>query len=131
MKRFNKFGIGTKLIALFLLVTLISGSVGFIGVGMLSDMVDKTESLFNKYGHSQGYLGFVLGEFNKQRVYLDQAAMNQNTASAKESQVQISTSDKLMMENLSKYKVTRETTEEIDSYNQLEQVIKEFRSVKG
>lgn len=130
MRRFNKLGIGTKLIALFLLVALVAGAVGFIGVGMLSEMVDKTEYLFVKYGNSQGYLGFVLGEFNKQRVYLDQAAMNQNTTSAKEAQVQIATSDKTLMENLANYGVTRDTTEEIDSYKQLQQAIDDFRSVR-
>ncbi|MEL7608362.1 MAG: methyl-accepting chemotaxis protein [Bacillota bacterium] len=130
MKQFKKLGIGTKLIALFLLVALVAGVAGFFGVAILSEMVNKTEHLFVKYGHAQGYLGFVVSEFNKQRVYLSQAAMNQTAVAMKEAQVQIEASDKILLENLKKYGDTRETDAEITAYEKFHQTIEDFRSAR-
>ena len=127
---FKNLKIGTKLIIGFLVIAIITGAVGIYSITLLKDFDSSSSSLFENYGNSQGYLGYVLGNFQKQRAYLRDLQIDQDTGMAKDTQTSIANSDKEMMDNLSSYETNCVTESEKAAFLELAANMQAFRDVR-
>jgi methyl-accepting chemotaxis protein len=122
--------ISAKLITTFLLIAIIAGGIGVFGIVSLTNVNTSSESLFENYGNSQGYLGNVSTEFHKQRSLYRDVLLDKDSTAAEKKFIAIEESDKILTENLEKYKVTCLTDEEQAVYAKLETDIQIFRDIR-
>ena len=122
--------IGSKLIIGFLIVAIIAGFIGIYSISLLRSLDQSSDSMFADHGNSQGHLGYVFGNFQKQRVYLRDLQIDQDAEMAKATQTKIAESDKVMMENLSAYKAVARTEQDLAMYTELESTIQAFRDLR-
>ena len=130
MKWFKNLKISTKLISAFLVIALIAGGVGIFGILSLSNANSQSEELFANYGNSQGYLGYVLGNFQKQRALLRDLLIYQDVDKSAVVEESMTGSDEIMMNNLSEYEATCTKDDEIAAFAELEAAIGDFRVLR-
>jgi methyl-accepting chemotaxis protein len=127
MNWFRNLKISVKLTATFLIVAALAAVVGIIGIVSLNSTAVSSNTTFTKYGNSQGDLGYVLGEFQKQRAYLRDIILNQTAEAAAETKESIAASDAVLKQYLDKYKGKCEEEAEIALYNDLVQNITTYQ----
>ncbi len=130
MQWFRNLKISTKLISSFLVIALIAGGVGAFGVLSLSSVSTSSRSLFANYGNSQGYLGYVLGEFHNQRALYRDVILEADDAKTASYAEAIEASGTVMVDNLAKYKATCLTQEDLLRYAKLEAAINTYIGVR-
>ena len=130
MKWFRNMKISAKLISAFLVIALIAGGVGIFGITSLISVDTSSSSLFTNYGNSQGYLGYVLGEFQEERAYLRDINIDKDTAKAAATKESVATSDAVMMENMSLFEATCLQEDEKAMYADLAQKMDAFREIR-
>ncbi len=130
MNWYRNLKISVKLIIAFLLLAVITGFVGAYGLVALENSSAQSNSLFNNYGNSQGYLGHVACEFNTQRALYRDIILDADEAKTQEYVAKIKTSDDAMKENLKLYKDTCITEEEQQGYAELETYINSYIEVR-
>ncbi len=119
MKWYKNLKIAVKLISGFLIIAILAAAVGLFGIITLTSQDNQSKQVFQNYGNSQGYLGYVLGDFQEQRAYLRQIIMNADATKAADDQKSIATLDEAITDNLNKYKACCTTDEEIAIYSDL------------
>ncbi len=120
MKWYKNLKISAKLITGFLIVALIAGCVGAFGIISLEDMNKRSNQIFTSYGESQGYLGYVLGEFQKQRALLRDIVIYEDLEKTESAANGIATSDTSLQKNLEKFKETCTTEESLALYKDIQ-----------
>ena len=130
MKWFRNMKISAKLITAFLLIALIAGGVGVFGIISLTNVNTSSDNLFINYGNSQGYLGYVLGEFQKQRSLYRDAVLEKDMAAAAQVQEAIPETDENMLHNLELFKGTCITEDEKLMYAEMSEKIEAFRILR-
>ena len=130
MKWFRNLKISVKLITAFLIIALIAGVVGVLGIVMLSDVNVSSQNLFNNYGNSQGYLGYVRGEFEFERALLRDIVVDKDANRALATQNSAVSSDEKLMNNLNAYELTCQNEDEKARYSDLKEKIEAFRNVR-
>ncbi len=130
MKWFRNLKISLKLISAFLVIALIAGGVGVYGVVSLSNMNDASGQVFEYYGNSQGYIGYVASEFQKQSSYLRDIVLEKTPSLTTQYGELIKNSDTLMKGNLAKYKETCIDPDDQQMYAELETAINNFVEVR-
>jgi len=130
VKWFRNMKISVKLITGFLIIALIAGAVGIYGIYSLVSIDSSSEELFNLRGNTQGYLGYVLGEFQKQRAFLRDMQIDQSVAGAKEIQKSIMASDETLDKNLKKYQESCKSEEDIARVRDLMEEIENFKETR-
>lgn len=130
MKWFRNMKISMKLISTFLLIAVLAGGVGLFGIVSLTDVNSSSDDLFNNYGNSQGYLGYVLGEFQKERALLRDVNIDKDATKAVSTREAVAISDENLMKNLELFETTCITPAEKEMYSDLAQKIETFRTVR-
>lgn len=130
MKWFRNLRISTKLISAFMTIALIAGCVGVYGVISLSEVNRSNQELFEQHGNSQGYLGYVLGEFQKERALMRDIHVEKTVETALKTQESISESDEILVRNLDVYKQCCKTEEDIALADDLIKKINAFRELR-
>ena len=125
MKWFKNLKISAKLISAFLVIALIAGGVGVFGILSLSNANTQSSELFENYGNSQGHLGYVSSEFQKQRSVYRDVIINQTAENTNEKIAASEESDKVLLANLEEYQKTC-SGEELDMYAEVETAINSF-----
>lgn len=100
MKWYRNMRIAGKLILVFMVVTVLVGSVSLFGIITWSSSNTQNEVLFNSYGNAQGYLGQILGQYQLQRALLRDIVIGRDVKQADKIQEKVKVSDAVMMENL-------------------------------
>lgn len=126
MKWFKNLKIATKLISAFLVIALIAGGVGVYGFLSLTDANTTSDTLFENYGNSQGYLGYVSSEFQKQRTTYRDVLLSPSKETTEAKIAACEASDEVLLDNLEKYRQTCISAEEQDMYSELEGEINNF-----
>ncbi len=127
MKKRGKTSIATSLKLAFAVIVLIAAGVGVLGIITVSGISGTSERLFENYGNAQGYLGFVLGEFQKQSMLLKDISIDENNVQVERTSSSIQESDVVMMDYLGRYGVT---CEDKTGYQNMSGEIEEFRQAR-
>ena len=130
MKWFRNMKISAKLIATFLVIAVIAGGVGIFGITSLTNVNVNSDDLFKNYGNSQGYLGYVLGEFQKERALLRDVNIDKDAAKAASTQEAVAASDENLMANLKLFEETCVTPAQKEMYSSLAEKVETFRTVR-
>ena len=112
------------------MIVLIAAGVGVLGVVNVSGITAESGDLFENYGNSQGYLGVLLGEFQKQSMYLKDISIDNNFVQAGRTQTSIQESDDIMMDYLGRYGATCPEGDEQTAYQALAAKVETFRQVR-
>ena len=126
MKWFRDLKISVKLIVTFLVIAIMAGAVGVFGVLALSSSKSSSESLFVNYGNSQGQLGYVLSEMNKQRALYRDILLERNAEKTAGYVKSMETSDKIMIDNMNAFEKTCLTAEEKTMFADLKTKIQAY-----
>jgi methyl-accepting chemotaxis protein len=130
MKWFRDMKIAAKLIMTFLIIAVIAGGVGFYGISSLTSANQMSQSLFNNYGNSQGYLGYVNSEYEYQRSLLRDIQIEQTVEQAKKSQDGIASSDETIWANMQAFEQTCLQPDEKERYGDLEKKIRAYMDAR-
>lgn len=103
---------------------------GAYGLISLFTMSAENKKIFQNYGNSQGYIGYVLKEFDKQREYLNEVLTNPATDSITLAKQRIDSSDVALLNNLNKYENTRTTEKEIENFELLKETMEAYRTTR-
>ena len=131
MKWFRNLRISVKLISAFLVIAFIAGGLGIYGITTMMQSNEQNSQLFSDHGNSQGYLGYVSTEFQKQRSMYRDAVIDRDFAAAEAKIAAIEESDKVLQDYLAKYKATCDTEEEQNLYNMLEKALDSYFEIRG
>ena len=131
MKWFSNLKIAVKLMLAFLIIAAIAGGVGVFGVLSLSDVNTNNQQMFEERGNSQGYLGYVFGYFQQQRVFLRDINVYQTVERAQVAQESAAAADDKMMANLDAYGRACNTEKDMAIYTELAQKIEDFRGLRN
>jgi len=130
MKKFMNLKMSAKLLSGFLLIALIAGGIGTFGVIALSNASTESETLFDTFGNSQGYLGYVYGIYQEQRSLYRDIVIDKDVSAAVEAQSTAAESDQRLMEYLAAYKAVCTTEDQLALYSDLETKIEAFRQIR-
>lgn len=130
MKWFRNLRISVKLLSAFLVIAVMVAVTATLGVLSLIDANTKYQRLFVNYGNSQGYLGYVFGEYQTERALLRDVVIDNDTQKALKTQEKVTESDTSLMSNLELFKATCLTDEEMNLYAGLEKSINAFRDIR-
>ena len=130
MKWFRNLRISVKLLSAFLVIAIMVGVTAILGVVSLVDTNTKHEDLFMNYGNSQGYLGYVFGEYQTGRALLRDVCIDKDPQMAIKTQEKTAASDADMVSNLKQFEATCTTDEEKAMYADLEKKINAFRDIR-
>jgi len=130
MKWFRNLKISVKLLSTFLVIALIAGAMGVYGVQALSNANAKNHELFENYGNSQGYLGYVFGEYQLGRALLRDVCVDQDAEMAIKTQEKATVSDENLVKNLELYEATCLQDDEKAMYADLKTKMDAFRDVR-
>lgn len=119
--------IGAKLIIGFLIIAIITGVVGIYSIILLRNLDSSSDSLFENYGNSQGYLGFVLGDFQSLRVYLRELQISPDSAADVQTSIEAVKLD--MTKYLSAFEKTCITEDQKKMYTELEADLQAFNEI--
>ena len=128
MKKKKSTKIGTKLLAGFLIVAVIAGAIGLWSINLLISMERENEEMFQNYGNSQGYLGYVMADFQKERVYLREIDLNPDIENVAAVKKDFDVADAHMMEQLAAFKASCTTEENIALYDTLIEKVEAWRT---
>ena len=127
---FKNLKISLKLIVSFLIISIITGLLGTVSTMILIQQKNDNEYLFVKYGNSQGHLGYVLEEFQKQRMLYTNMIMLQNLDETKAIATQIEDSDQKLNLHLAEYGKTAQSKSEKSAFEELKIKIQAFDDFK-
>lgn len=130
MKWFKNLKIANKLILAFLILAIAAGGIGYTGIHNVLTANAQSESLFKNYGNSQGDLGYVFGEFNKQMSMCRDALIEKAKMRTQHYIEAISASDAILNAHLAAYEQTRQIDEEKTAYADLKQKLDAFVQVR-
>ena len=133
MKGFKNLRISVKLISTFLVIALLAGGVGAYGIISLTEANEHSAILFKNYGNSQGYLGYVSTEIQKQPSMYRDILMEMDFAVTEAKIAEIEASDLVLMENLEKFKATCVADgdgEDEEIYSMLEAAVNSYIAVR-
>ncbi len=130
MKWFGNLRISVKLLSAFLVIAIMVGVTATLGVLSLTDANASYQNLFVNYGNSQGYLGYVFGEYQTERSFLRDIVIDENVENALKTQEMAAESDTELMNNLELFKSTCVTEDEKAMCADLEKKINAFRDIR-
>ncbi|MFZ5353156.1 MAG: methyl-accepting chemotaxis protein [Bacillota bacterium] len=128
MRLFNNLKISIKLLLGFLIVVIITGFIGYEGIVNLKHINDSYTELHEKDTMSLVYLNNIVIAYQRVRVNLLYTIINHNEISTYEKSME--NYDGVMAENMAKYKQLLSTAEEIENYNKLDNLIKEYNALR-
>ena len=131
MKKNFSAKIGTKLVVSFLIVAIIAGVIGAFSIIMLADIGAESKTMFENYGNSQGHLGYVMADFQKERVYLREVDLNPEVENIKTVKKSFDEVDADMMNKLAAFKETCTTEDEKALYEDLNTKVEGWRTFTG
>lgn len=111
--------IGKKLIAAFLLVTIITSIGGIIGFRVLTTMVNQYSDALVNYGFSQGDVGLFDAEFNNDRALIRGVIIYTDSTKLQNTKEKIEQSKAKLNQYLVKMKSEMVTDKEVSYYNSL------------
>ncbi len=126
MKWFKNLKISLKLIITFLLIAAMAAGIGIFGIISLSNANQDSKNLFTNFGNSQGYLGYVNGEIQKQRAIYRDMLMEKDAAKTATYANMIAASDGILQTNLQEYQKTCLLESQKSDSEQLAQAIASF-----
>ncbi len=130
MRWFSNLKIAVKLMLAFFIIAAIAGGVGVFGILSLSDVNTSNQQMFEERGNSQGYLGYVFGYFQQQRVFLRDINIYQTVERAQVAKESAAAVDEKMMANLDAYGRACNTEKDIAIYTELAKRIEDFRGLR-
>jgi len=130
MKWFYNLKIGTKLILAFLILSIITAVVGFIGIKNLNTADRDYSDLFTNYGVSQGQIGFVGIDFQKTRAAMRDLIIETDVNNFKKYQDVIQNDDKEIEMYLSEFQKTCVSDEEKNNFSNVVKNINAFKLQK-
>jgi methyl-accepting chemotaxis protein len=130
MKWFRNLKISVKLITSFLLIAVLAAFVGIFGILSLSSANQTSNQLFTQYGNSQGDLGYILGNFQKQRSFLRDIIVDNDAAKAAKTKESMKASDDELAKYLGSYKTKCATDADKALYTQLQTTIDAYKVVR-
>ncbi len=130
MKWFRNLRISVKLLSAFLVIAVMVAVTALLGVGAMMEANTQYQSLFVNHGNSQGYLGYVFGEYQTERSFLRDIVIDKNFEKALKTQETAAQSDTGLMSNLELFKATCLTEDEKAMYADLEKKINAFRDIR-
>jgi len=130
MKWFYNLKIGTKLILAFLILSIITAVVGFIGIKNLNTADRDYSNLFTNYGVSQGQIGFVGIDFQKTRAAMRDLIIETDVNNFKKYQDVIQNDDKEIEMYLCEFQKTCVSDEEKNNFSNVVKNINAFKLQK-
>ena len=123
--------IGKKLIAAFLLVTIISGISGIIGVCMMTAMNAQFSGALVNYGFAQGDIGVFNTEFNNNLILIRDVIIQTDNAGKENSIKQLNASSLALSNYLNGMQKDMVNDQERGYYNTIKSSLNEFTAVRG
>ena len=127
MKWFYNLKIGIKLILAFLILSVITVVVGFIGIKDINTADKDYTDLFTNYGVSQGQIGFVGIYFQKTRVAMRDLIIETDVSNFKKYKDVIQDDDKEIETYLSEFQKTCISDEEKNNFSNIVKNINAFK----
>jgi methyl-accepting chemotaxis protein len=127
MKWFYNLKIGTKLIVAFFIVSLITATVGFIGIKNLNSSNTAYSNLFKDDGVSQGQLGYIGIDFQKTCSAMRDLIIETDVNNFKQYQDTIKKCDEEINVYLSEYQKTCTTDKEKNLCSNIVKRISDFK----
>lgn len=127
MKWFNNLKIGTKMIAGFIIVTIIAGIVGTIGIVNINKIDQADTALYEENTLGLAYLGKANVEFQKIRLnilYLDTNSVNKN-----EYVSEIQESFKVLNDKLTEYASTIIFAEDRKLFDEVQTLVAKYKTL--
>ena len=127
MRWYRNMKISAKLITAFLAIAILAAGVGIFGIVTLKAINTSSAEIFENYGNSQGYLGYVYGEFERQRAYMKDILVDKDESKAMSIQKLILASNSRMTKYMGKYGETCISLGTTDRYNSLHEKIARYQ----
>lgn len=121
--------ISKKLILAFLAVSIIALVVGLIGIFQLMNINSRHKDLYDNYGDSQGYIGYVNTNFQNWRIYVRDMILDKDAAKAQGYMTKIDDATDNMRTYLNEFGATCNLPEEKQNYNSLSAAIDSYKVV--
>ena len=131
MTRLNDMKISVKLIAGFLIVSILTIVIGAVGIVCLVNSGNKYSKLYNDYGKSQGVLGQLAIDYQETRSIMKECLIAQNDISYRQQQAaKLSNYDKDIDAKLAAFEKTINTDTGRRSYNELVSELKDYKTTR-
>lgn len=129
MKWFKNQKISVKFTSAFFVILFIAATVGVVIIIMMSNMQTQSKKLFINKGNSQGDLGYVAAEFQKQRSLYRDMIIEKDDVKTKTYNENLNKSWDSMMKYFQDYGTKCETETEKASYKELQDMFVVYEGV--
>ncbi|MDP4121270.1 MAG: MCP four helix bundle domain-containing protein, partial [Bacillota bacterium] len=131
MRKIGDLKISTKLLAGFIIVSVLTFAIGIIGIINMKNLDAKYTDLYNDYGKSQGELGQLGIAFENTRSSMKMIFIEQNDLSTRQAEAdKFKGFDKTIDDQIAAFSQTINTTDGQNALNELKSGIAQYKTVR-